>query len=188
MAAEENGGSGCRCKKIKTLLHEKQVSSPQQPSRREEESLNRFVSPLKLCSLPPKHPPVPPSCVLVCPVLQGLIAMQIVSVLSAEILRTSEYDSVKIMVKGDSTESKRGGWELCGPAKLICYPGSLASSSFTPFITCFQWPPPSRLGLEGQGSRAPAVAKVNVSSSAGGNWERTLGTSRLLSANRVLAG
>ena len=29
----------------------------------------------------------------------GLIAMQIVSVLSAEVLRTSEYDSVKIMVK-----------------------------------------------------------------------------------------
>ncbi|KAK1886897.1 hypothetical protein KUDE01_030611, partial [Dissostichus eleginoides] len=38
-----DGGSGCRCKKIKTLLHEKQVSSPQQPSRREEESLNSLA-------------------------------------------------------------------------------------------------------------------------------------------------
>ncbi|TKS69260.1 hypothetical protein D9C73_003324 [Collichthys lucidus] len=40
--------------------------------------------------------------------------------------------------------------QLCGPAELLCYPGSLASSSYTPFITCFQWPPPSRLRLEGQ--------------------------------------
>lgn len=40
--------------------------------------------------------------------------------------------------------------QLCGPAELLCYPGSLASSSYVPFITCFQWPPPSRLRLEGQ--------------------------------------
>lgn len=40
--------------------------------------------------------------------------------------------------------------QLCWPAELLCYPGSLASSSYTPFITCFQWPPPSRLRLEGQ--------------------------------------
>lgn len=40
--------------------------------------------------------------------------------------------------------------QLCGPAELICYPGSPASSSYGPFITCFQWLPPSRLRLEGQ--------------------------------------
>ncbi|CAB1448486.1 unnamed protein product [Pleuronectes platessa] len=78
--------------------------------------------------------------------------------------------------------------QLCGPAALRCYPGSPASSSYALFITCFQWPPSSRLQLEGQGRRAPAAAKVIVFSSAGGNWERTLGTSRLLCANRGLAG
>lgn len=40
--------------------------------------------------------------------------------------------------------------QLCGPAELLCYPGRLASSSYTPFIIYFQWPPPSRLQLEGQ--------------------------------------
>lgn len=44
--------------------------------------------------------------------------------------------------------------QLCGPAELLCCPGSPASSSYSPFITCFQWPIPSRLRLEGQvGSR-----------------------------------
>lgn len=46
-----DGGNGCRCKKIKTSLHEKQVSSSQQPSRREEESLNRF----RAAPLTPQH-------------------------------------------------------------------------------------------------------------------------------------
>lgn len=39
---------------------------------------------------------------------------------------------------------------LCGPRELLSYPGSLASCSYAPFITCFQWPPPSRLWLAGQ--------------------------------------
>lgn len=44
--------------------------------------------------------------------------------------------------------------KLCGPVELLCYPGSLAPSSYAPFITCFQWPPPSCLRREGQvGSR-----------------------------------
>lgn len=40
--------------------------------------------------------------------------------------------------------------QLCGPGELLRYPGRLASSSYTPFITYFQWPLPSRLQLEGQ--------------------------------------
>lgn len=40
--------------------------------------------------------------------------------------------------------------QLCGPAELLCYPGRLASSSSTPFIIYIQWPPSSRLQLEGQ--------------------------------------
>lgn len=37
-----DGGSGCRCRKIKTSLRDKQVSSPLQRRRREEELLDRF--------------------------------------------------------------------------------------------------------------------------------------------------
>lgn len=40
--------------------------------------------------------------------------------------------------------------QLCGPAELLSFQGRLASSSYAPFITFFQWPAPSRLRLEGQ--------------------------------------
>lgn len=57
-----------------------------------------------------------------------------------------------------SSEVHQNRWEphwtvlssFVGPAELLRYPGSLASSSYAPFITYFQWPPPSRLQLEGQ--------------------------------------
>lgn len=40
--------------------------------------------------------------------------------------------------------------QLCWPAQPLCYPGRLASCSYTPFITYFQWLAPSRLQLQGQ--------------------------------------